>query len=141
MNDKSRGNALPVTLIMLLVLTVLGIAGMRVAQSELRMTGAFQLLASAFFAAESAIETSLTTGVLTDGMIPVTDGVITMVPQVTGQTTRSYLARGPVPGGGYSIAGNTYAAYHFEAIATGNAPNNTNVTVVQGVYLIAHGGN
>jgi hypothetical protein len=140
MQRKSNGSALPMALIMLMVLTILGIAGLRMADTELKIANAVQQFATAFFAAESAVENSIATGTLIDGMTDVPSD-ITIADGITGQVATNYLDRGPVPGGGYSIANNTYAAYHFQAIGTGTAPNNTNVTVVQGMYLIARGGN
>lgn len=140
MKRKTIGSALPVALIMLMVLTILGIAGLRMADTELKIIGAVQMFTTAFFAAESAVESSIKNTVLTDGMTGVGSNV-TISNGVFGEATTDYLARGPVPGGGYSIANNTYAAYHFQVTGNGTAPNNTDTTVVQGMYLIARGGN
>lgn len=141
MKRKSTGSALPVALIMLMVLTILGIAGLRMADTELKIASAVQSFTTAFFAAESAIENSIANGTLIDGMVSTPGPSLPDGTGLNGRTTLGYLDRGPVPGGGYSIANNEYAAYHFEAVGTGRAPNDTEVTVVQGMYLIARGRN
>jgi uncharacterized protein (UPF0333 family) len=138
---NQAGVALPVSLIILLVLTILGVSGLQMARSQLEMTGYEQFYAMALRAAENAVEDALVNQVNSDTMPVTTDAGINFDTNIQGQTTRQYLMRGPIPSGGASLANNQFAAYHFEVQGTGTAPANTQTTVVQGVYTIARGGN
>lgn len=135
------GSALPVSLIMLLLLTILGVSGLQMARSQLQMTGYEQFHALALRAAENAIEDALVNQVNTDAMPLITDTALDFGTSIQGQTTRQYLMQGPVPSGGASLANGQFAAYHFEINGTGTAPANTQATVTQGIYIIASGGN
>lgn len=138
---NQAGNALPVSLILLLVLTILGVSGLQMARSQLEMTGYEQFYALALRAAENAIEDALANQVNSDTMPVTTDPALAFGTNIAGQTTRQYLMQGPVPTGGASLANNQFAAYHFEINGTGTAAANTEVNVTQGIYIIASGGN
>lgn len=140
-HHNQAGNALPVSLIMLLVLTILGVSGLQMARTQLEMTGYEQFYALALRAAENAIEDALANQVNSDTMPVVTDPALAFGTNIQGQTTRQYLMQGPIPTGGASLANNQFAAYHFEINGTGTAAANTQVDVTQGVYIIASGGN
>lgn len=137
--NRTQGAALPIVLVMMLVLTIAGIAGLRLARSELQLTGVEQFYSAALYAAESGISSHIAGNVLND----VVPGTIKSHPTVTLSTSikseqdREYLGAGNVPGDGFS---EEYAGFHYEIEATGNGPNNATVTVVQGVYLVAGGG-
>ena len=141
MRKHHKGAALPMSLILLLVLTILGVSGLKMANSQLQMTGYEQFYAMAMQAAEAAVENAMINQTNSDIMPETTDAVLSYGTDIAGQTTRRYITDGPVPGGGASMANNTFAAYHFEVEGNGSAPANTQASVVQGVYLIAKGSN
>lgn len=143
MLKKNKGNALPIVLVLMLVLTVMGVSGLKMAQAHYRMAGIEQFQIVATEAAEAALAyhflentfTPRASGASVDGT-PVTFGA-----GVNGSPRDIYFGSGPVPAGGASMANNTFKAYHFEMRANGTAPANTSVEVVQGMYLIARGQN
>lgn len=141
MRKHQEGNALPMSLILLLVLTILGVSGLKMANSQLKMTGYEQFHAQAMHAAEAAIENALATKTHSDTMALTVDPVLSYGSNVTGQTTRRYITDGPAPGGGVSMANSTFSAYHFEIEGSGSAPANTQVNVTQGIFIVASGGN
>lgn len=142
MNTKQKGSALPIVLIMMLVLTVLGVAGLKMAQAQYKMVGAEQFYAVALQTAESAINSHLALTELRDGPInELTEGTLITLSGSSATPRHWYKGDGPVPGGGYSTANSTFRAYHFELQATATAPANTSATLVEGVYLVARGGN
>lgn len=136
--SRQRGAALVIGLILLLILTLLAVAGMNTATLELQMAGNEQYQQRAFEAAETAIEQAIETGTYN-----------TNVPDVRGPTTvpgsndewefvMSFdedTGETPVPGGGYSL-GSGFTAYHFNITAVGRSERGARAQHVQSVYII-----
>ena len=136
--ERQRGAALIIGLLLLLILTLLAVAGMNTATLELQMAGNEQYQQRAFEAAETAIEQAILTGSyntsVPDVRMPTpVDGTndtyefVMEFDQDTGET--------PVPGGGYSL-GTGFTAYHFNITATGRSERGARAEHVQSVYII-----
>ncbi|HSN72358.1 MAG TPA: PilX N-terminal domain-containing pilus assembly protein, partial [Steroidobacteraceae bacterium] len=76
LHGRQRGAALIIGLVLLLILTLLAVAGMNTATLELQMAGNEQYQQRAFEAAETAIEQAIETGTYN-----------TNVPDIRGTTT------------------------------------------------------
>jgi len=135
---QQQGAALIIGLILLLILTLLAVAGMNTATLELQMAGNEQYQQRAFEAAETAIEQAIETGTYN-----------TNVPDIRGPTTVTGsndqwefvmsldpdTGETPVPGGGYSL-GSGFTAYHFNIRAIGRSERGARAEHVQSVYII-----
>lgn len=137
--SQQRGAALVVGLMLLLVLTLLAISGMNTASLELIMSGNTQYQQSAFQAAETGIERTLTTGAFN--------------PSMTAQTIAATLGTGSNPdrftavttpelGGAAqpAIWGSTwdsFSTYHFVIVSTGSSARNAVASNTQGVAVIS----
>jgi hypothetical protein len=132
---------------LLLIVTLLGVAGLAAASLELRMSGNFQYQDRAFQAAEFAIEQALHSEPLSTAITfssPRTfpaSGVEALVP---GSATDTYSYRlyfdssaggTPVPRG--SEGGTAQIAYHFVIEGTGRSSRDAEATHTQGFYVIA----
>jgi type II secretory pathway pseudopilin PulG len=140
--SAQRGVALFVGLILLLVITVLAVAAMTMATSDLRMAANRQFRENAFQAATRGVELAMLTPNL-----PTTGQSVTVdATPVTGSTTDTYaytVSFDPetgvtnVPAGGYSLGtGSGFSAFHFEAEATGSSARGSEVVQEQGFYII-----
>ena len=135
---RQDGAALIIGLVLLVILTLLAVAGMNTATLELQMAGNEQYQQRAFEAAETAIEQAIETG-----------SYNTNVPDISGTTTvpgtndtwefvMSFdpdTGETPVPGGGYSL-GSGFTAYHFNITAVGRSERGARAEHVQSVYII-----
>lgn len=134
---RQRGAALVIGLILLLVLTLLAVAGMNTASSELIMAGNEQYRQNAFRAADIGIEQALTSL----ASIPQT-GAAQVEPSVsvadsdTGDTyatsTRYMGEDKDIPG----FSAGKYVGYHYEITSTGASARNANAQNVQGAFFI-----
>jgi hypothetical protein len=135
-------------ILLLLALTVLGLAGLATAVLELRMAGNTQFQERAFQAAEYAIEQALASPDLgtaytysSPKVVPVS-GSPSALPGSPSDTYayRLYydaaLGGTPLPGG----AGIGLEAYHFVIEATGKSARGASDTHVQGFYLVGPAG-
>jgi hypothetical protein len=140
-----RGAALVIASILLLVVTLVGVAGLAAAALELRMSGNFQYQDRAFQAAEFAIEQALHSELLSTAITysnPRTfpaPGAEALVP---GSETDTYTYRlyfdssagsTPIPGGAES--GTSLVAYHFVIVGTGRSLRGAESTHTQGFYV------
>ncbi|HZE44856.1 MAG TPA: PilX N-terminal domain-containing pilus assembly protein [Steroidobacteraceae bacterium] len=132
---SQRGAALVTSLVLLLVLTILAVAGINSVTMEYAMTGNEQFRANAFTAAEAGIEQSLVQGTFIPGAAN----------QSIGATSDPYAAViAPILGGapqnpplslGASIG--KISSYQFEITSTGTSLRSAQAVNVQGVAVIA----
>jgi type IV pilus assembly protein PilX len=135
---RQRGAALIIGLLLLLILTLLAVAGMNTATLELQMAGNEQYQQRAFEAAETAVEQAIDTGSYNTGTpdvhpqttVPGTNDTWEYVMQFDADNGET-----PVPGGGYSL-GSGFTAYHFNITAVGRSERGARAEHVQSVYII-----
>jgi hypothetical protein len=140
-----RGAALVIACMMLLITTLVGVAGLVAATLEVRMSGNFEHQDRAFQAAEFAIEQALQSELLSTATrfsSPKTfpaPGVEALVP---GSATDTYTYRlyfdssaggTPVPRG--FASGTALVAYHFVIVGTGRSSRGAEATHTQGFYV------
>lgn len=141
MYRRQRGAALVVGLLLLLVITLLAVAGMNSASVEFIMAGNEQYRSRAFQAAEAGIEQSLVNGTFNPGdpAVQTVAGKLT----VTASSKDDYsanLARQMNGAALPAIWGNTwnsFATYHFEIQSTGTSVRNSRSVNTQGVAIIS----
>jgi hypothetical protein len=143
---RQRGAALIIASMLLLIMTLVGVASLVAASLELRMSGNFQHQERAFQAAEFAVEQALnssplsTTYTLTSPKSFPASGAEALVP---GSGTDSYTYRlyfdssagsTPIPSG--SASGTALVAYHFVIVGTGKSSRGAEATHRQGFYVL-----
>ena len=141
-----RGAALITASLLLLVVTLLGVAGLLAASLELHMSGNLHYQERAFQAAEFAIEQALSSGPLSTAYTFINPkifpapGVDALVP---GSGTDTYTYRlyfdtsagsTPLPEG--SDNGTALVAYHFVILGTGHSSRGALATHTQGFYVL-----
>jgi type IV pilus assembly protein PilX len=138
---KQRGAALVVGLLLLLVVTLLAVAGMNSASLEFIMAGNEQYRGRAFQAAEAGIEQSLVDGVFNPGdpKKQTVDGEITF--NAKSKDAYSAVIGRQLDGAAQpAIWGNTwnsFSTYHFEIASTGTSVRNSRSVNTQGVAVIS----
>lgn len=142
---RHRGAALATALLLLMVLTVVGVAGLATAALELRMAGNVQHHERAFAAAEHAIEQAVATADLDTSSTPAApvkpgcDGACAV--PVTGDPFDYSLyydaaaGRTPAPDGGHSL-GAGLQAHHFVIEAAGTSGGGARAEHTQGFYVL-----
>jgi type IV pilus assembly protein PilX len=138
---KQRGAALVVGLLLLLVVTLLAVAGMNTANVEFIMAGNEQYRSRAFQAAEAGIEQSLVKANFNPGIDTKQelDGKVT----ISAKSEDTFAAIVERQLGGVAqpaIWGNTwnsFSTYHFEIASTGTSVRSSSAVNTQGVALIA----
>ncbi|HLU61241.1 MAG TPA: PilX N-terminal domain-containing pilus assembly protein [Gammaproteobacteria bacterium] len=144
MKQSAQGSALIVGLLLLIALTVLGMAGMKTARLELLMAGNSQFHAQAMNAAEAAIEAQINAASFspshTQPSNPIT--VTATAPfDIRGSSTIRYLNAGMAPDGGFS---DDVLTHRFQILAEGEAPAGetarARVKIDQGIYVLAPAG-
>lgn len=141
-NIYQEGSALIVGLVFLLILTILGTAGMRMARLELVIAGNEQFYMQALNAAESAVEKQIEAADFNVSYTSPSNPVTADTPAgISGQSTIRYLNEGMAPDGGFS---DDVTTYRFEIDATGQAPAGANARanarIRQHVYVLAPAG-
>lgn len=136
-----RGATLVVGLVFLLILTILGISGMRMARSQLVMAGNEQFYAQAINIAEAAINAQIAdNSFLLSYTSPSNPVSVTPTFSGGGSSMIEYLNQGPAPDGGYS---DDILTYRFRIDAAAQAPAGANararVLLKQGIYVLAPG--
>jgi type IV pilus assembly protein PilX len=142
---KNRGAALIVGLILLVVLTLLGVVGMNIANSELAMATNEQLRVRAFQAAETGIEQAVqgfgdgdnvntldqvwVSGVTSVENSPLGFGGVAVD---SFNTTSRY--RGQSNAWNTSIG--TFSAFHFDATTVGSSARSARAEHIQGAYVV-----
>ncbi len=131
---RSRGSALIVSLVFLVVLTLLGLSTMTTARLDLRMAANAQFANQAFQAAESGIDLTLATPSLKTLLSTDPASKLEQQHTVGGQnvdTATEYVTDGLAPG--FSIG---TPALHFRITSTATAPGGGEAVHVQGFYII-----
>lgn len=134
--QAQRGAALIVGLVLLLIMTLLGVAAMRTSTLQLVMAGNSQYAQLAFQAAESGIENEFNVGGLTTTLNR--DATYDLGNGTEAQTNIVYTTSTAVPAGGYSI-GAGFMAHHFQIRAIGIAPRSASSIHRQGLYIVGPG--
>jgi len=139
MKRNQRGAALVVALLMLLVITLLAVAGMNSSATEFIMAGNEQYRQNAFQAAETGVEQTIINGNFVPG---VSDTPHTDVP-AAGSTTDTYsttltsdLGGAPQPGI-WGSTWNTFSTYDFTITSTGKSIRNSQATHGQGIAVLS----
>jgi len=139
---SQRGVALFIGLILLVVITVLAVAAMTMATSDLRMAANRQFHENAFQAASRGVQLGMITPNLPTTGITVTVAS-TAVPGNATDTYQYTVSFDPdngitgVPAGGYSLGTSSgFSAFHFEVQATGKSARGSEVLQEQGFYII-----
>ena len=137
-----RGVALFIGLILLVVITVLAVAAMTMATSDLRMAANRQFHENAFQAASRGVQLGMITPNLPTTGVTVTVAS-TAVPGNATDTYQYTVSFEPdngitgVPAGGYSLGTSSgFSAFHFEVQATGKSARGSEVLQEQGFYII-----
>lgn len=137
-----RGVALFIGLILLVVITVLAVAAMTMATSDLRMAANRQFHENAFQAASRGVQLGMITPNLPTTGVTVTVAS-TAVPGNATDTYQYTVSFDPdngitgVPAGGYSLGTSSgFSAFHFEVQATGKSARGSEVLQEQGFYII-----
>jgi type IV pilus assembly protein PilX len=134
--QAQRGAALIVGLVLLLVMTLLGVAAMRTSTLQLVMAGNSQYSQLAFQAAESGVENEFNAGGLTTTLDR--DSTYDLGDGTEAETHIEYSTSTAVPAGGYSI-GAGFMAHHFEIRSIGTAPRSATSIHRQGLYIVGPG--
>ncbi len=144
---KQNGAALVIGLILLVVITVLAIAGMNTATTELAMARNDQITENAFQAAESGLAAALGQGAFSTIAAAAVTQTISTHETVTSQI--GFEDSTPVPDKAFSLgAGSGVSAYHFLATATAASLRDPNSTTdrdssavhTQAFYVVGPGG-
>jgi len=139
-SSRQRGAALVTSLVLLLVLTILAVAGINSVTMEYAMTGNEQFRANAFTAAEAGIEQSLAQGTFVPGAVaqtitaamvnaPSDKYTAVIAPMLLGAPQNPPLSLGASIG--------KISSYQFEITSTGQSVRSAQSINVQGVAVIA----
>jgi type IV pilus assembly protein PilX len=140
MRSSQNGAALIVALLLLLVLTILAVAGMNSASLELTMAGNEQYRQNSFQAAETGIATALINGVFNPATA--SEAIATNV-KVTGSTSDFYTTTinnqmsGNAQPAVYGYAWDAFSTYHFQIQSAGSSARNSSLNTIQGIAVIA----
>ncbi len=134
---RQRGAALAMALILLVVITVLAVAGMRSASMGFVMASNEQLRQRAFNASETGIEQSMSLGTFNPATAaqPFT-GAVPGSPDTYAASINTQL-NGNAQGAIWGNSWNSFSSFHFEIQSTGTTARSTNAVHVQGVAVIA----
>ena len=148
--SSQNGAVLVVSLIILLVMTVLGLAASGSANMELRMAGNNERINNTLQAAESAVEATINNINLLGQALNTTgsinrsirlDSAYDVASQpVKSEAEISYIGQGSVDGFSLGVNNNNFVAHNFEVIGTGSMQDNTTSITSQGVYRVAPSG-
>ena len=147
---RQNGSVLIVSLIILLVMTVLGLAASGGANMELRMAGNNEHINTTLQAAESAVEATITDvnllGQALNSATPISqdirlDSNYDAANQPVNSTAKiSYVGQGNMDGYSLGINQSNFVAHNFEVIGTGSMQGNVTSVTSQGVYRVAPSG-
>ena len=144
-HKQQRGAALVVGLILLVVITLLGVVGMNIANTELASSTSEQLRLRAFNAAETGIEARLQTlriDATTSSTPDKRDAVaVENAPLNTAsgkaadlyQTTTTYYGEGSMLS---RFSAGTFAGFHYEVVSTGTSSRGATAVHTAGAFII-----
>ena len=134
----ATGAALAIALILLVVITLLALAGMRTAGLGFIMAGNEQYRQKAFLASESGIEEANTFGIFNPAIA--TQAFSGTVPGAASDTYAANINRqlsGAPLGALWGSSFNSFSTYHFEIQSTGTSVRSSTAPHVQGVAILA----
>lgn len=134
-----NGSALVIGLVLLLALTILGVAGMGISRTALMMAANLQFYNSAKAAGAGQADFNMDQSNLALGTSVMGQPLHDNLNAATGAWSASFLGSTPVPGGGFSANG-SFAAMHYEItvdITKTGIP--LEHQIVQGAYMIGPG--
>ena len=150
-HGKQHGAILIVSLIILLVMTVLGLAATGSSNMELRMAGNNERINTTLQAAESAVEATinninllgqaLNSSASINQSIRLNSAYDAASQPVKSEAEISYVGQGGVEGFSLGINNNNFVAHNFEVVGTGSMQGNVTSITSQGVYRVAPSGN
>ena len=127
-------------LLLLTILTLLAIAGMNTASTELAMSGNEQFRQNSFQAAETGVEQALS---VLPTVPPSAAPTVVPTTPVPGSTTDQYTTStqflgedGNIPN--FSVG--KFVGFHYEITSTGTSARNASATHAQGAFLIQNAG-
>lgn len=130
--QRQRGAALVVGLLLLSVLTLLAIAGMNTASTELVMAGNEQFREGAFQAAEAGVEQQLPNlDKVPPGSTTAVDKTVSLANSTSYKTSSTYRGEGSVPGSSTKFVG-----FYYDIVSTGSGQRNATSVQTQGAYVI-----
>ena len=145
-----NGAVLIVSLVILLVMTVLGVAASSSANIELRMAGNNERINSTLQAAESAVEATINNINLLGQALNSTTAINQSIrlnsdydaanQPVESVAEISYLGQGSMDGFSLGINQNNFVAHNFEVKGTGSMQDNVTSITSQGVFRVAPSG-
>lgn len=139
LSNNQAGSALIVGLVLLLALTILGVAGMGASRTQLTIAGTFQFFNTAKAAASGQVDFNLDQMNLSLGETITNQTLLTNLNAAQGTWGTNYVGTTAVPGGGFSLNGSV-AAMHYEFdVAITQTGRPVNHVVRQGAYLIGPG--
>lgn len=135
------GAALIVGLILLLILTMLGISGMRTATFELLQAGNTQYAENAFQAAETGIDRAMLSGGLNTALpVVVPETAVAESDGVTFESVTQFAVTTNVPQGLFSVGeSGGFQAYHFDINSAGRSSRNARSDHSQSFYVVGPG--
>ncbi len=147
---RQNGAVLIVSLIILLVMTVLGLAAAGSANMELRMAGNSERINTTLQAAESAVEATINNINLLGQALNSTTAIKQTIrldsaydaasQPVASAAEISYLGQGSIDGFSLGVNQNNFVAHNFEVKGTGSMQDNVTSVTSQGVYRVAPSG-
>jgi len=133
-----RGAALIIGLILLMVLTLLAVAGMNSASMEFIMAGNEQYRENAFQAAETGIEQSIATGTFNPANLAPVNVAGTVAGGTDTWSANIVTQLGGAPQGAlWGNSWNSFSTFHFEIQSTGASVRNASASNVQGIAVIS----
>ena len=133
MRNQSRGVALVIALMLLLIVTLLATSGMMTSITDLVMVGNEQFHRKATDASSAGVEVAI-------AHLASAGASVSALPDVVGETAAGdYIASTRFAGEESNLPGfsaEKFAALHFEIESTGQAPRNASDEQFQGVMLL-----
>jgi Tfp pilus assembly protein PilX len=136
---KQTGAALVVALLLLLVITLLAVAGMNSSATEFIMAGNEQYRQNAFQASETGVEQTIVAAPFVPGGPPVTQTDVASAGSATdtySTTLTSDLNGAPQPAI-WGNSWNTFSTYDFTISSEGKSVRNSKATHAQGIAVLA----
>jgi type IV pilus assembly protein PilX len=131
--NTQRGATLIVGLVLLLVLTVVGVSGMKTATMQITMAANTQFQEDAFQQSEDAIDIALGTRDYSTDAPHIIEW--TADPDYNRRAITTYRWNTPVPAGRAFSLGE-FDAFHFDVQSLGRGPRNATSQTIQSFYVV-----